>query len=51
MGITESARANWFEQYLQSTTCVIEQKQVFDYYPELVGAAFLVRKSTRESEA
>lgn len=48
MGTTEIAPATWFEEYLHLTSHVIEQQQQFDYYPEMVGYAYLVGKTRHE---
>jgi SAM-dependent methyltransferase len=48
MGTTEIAPASWFAQYLQPTAYVIERQELFDYFPQMVGHAFLVRKPMHE---
>lgn len=44
MGTIEPATGDWFERYLQSTSYAVKQKQLFDYYPEMVCPAYLVVK-------
>lgn len=44
MGIIDPATGDWFEQYLCEKPYVVIQKQLFDYFPEMIYVAYLVSK-------
>lgn len=44
LGAIDPVKGDWFEGYLRASPYVVKQKQLFDYFPEMVCEAYLVGK-------